>query len=363
LKICKLEIQPQVAILFSMQVGLPKKRISRHNTSAHTGAVFQQKRNTQKVLNRSPKKKEAPLQHKRYSYFVRIFLSGLLFLSVIGVILVGYRMWQKSLQLQYSYTALLIPSDSASTSYVVSLRGRDQSVHIIALPQTFGEDEESVNVNMREVNQLIRQRGDDTLGIRSAVSLKLGLPIDTVLFVDSPFVASSKSDLLEIFSPFNSKKLHGQLTTFDKAQIEKYLFSVDPAHVEQLSFFQRKEPNNGSELIAQYQWLNMLQKYFSDTAVRQQAPTIAVINATTQNGLARQLGDVFNAWGFTVVQLESGEPEAHEKTELIIDDRLKDSAALKRLERAMPIELKYKSDQNVLQKYRSQMVLVVGQDL
>lgn len=345
-----------------MPFRIGKKPRSSKLSSSSKQSFFHQKRNTQKLLNRNLVKVEKAGTKKQYSYFIRIILSGFLFIIVIAISLLIFSFWQNSLDLRHSYTVALVPFESQQSPYIVSLRGSEKTVRVIALPRTFTDFDEPVNENMRFIDQLLSNEPQNSNKIRSAFSLKLGIPVDTVMYLHAPIQVSTKSELLEVFSPFKAKQLHTELSAIDLLMIEKYLFVVDPAHVEQSEFFQGKEPNIGSELIQMTQLLNLIQKFFPDTAVRQTSPTIAVINTTTQNGVAKQLGDFFNAWGFSVVQLDSAEEETHQETELIIDEKLIDSPAMRRLRLSFQNELKYKSDQNILNKYRSQMVLFVGQD-
>lgn len=299
------------------------RRAVRSSSSRKTPVFSSSRIRSQKILNKPQTKKSAKSKNSIFSYFLRILLSGVLIAGVVGIVLFLRKNLTHSIDLNTSYTILLQePGGENAQSTVVSLRGSEKSVEFV-----------SVNTYFESV-------------------LYTYFPIDARVRIEDIVGGVNKRKLAAIFAPWN-QSTQSNLTFFDRLKIWHYLLSVDSSHVEEQEI--STDPKDTSKL------LSTIQKYFSDTSLRQLAPTIAIVNTTGQNGVAKQLADILNAWGFTVIQIDSNNQQVYEQSVLITEERLRFSSGAKRLELALP-KLNINQDDQVLRFYRTEFVLFVGND-
>lgn len=290
-----------------------------HKTSSRNLSRPILKKNRQKLLI-SPKKNRTSKQSKNYiSPFLRVFISGLLILGGIAILFFLKKNLTHSIDLNDSYTlAIQEPSDEGQQVTVLSLRGSDKSANF--------------SVISARQSELIRY-----------------FPIDAEVHVKRELNLGDKSSFAALFAPWN-REPETKLSLFSRIKIWQYLLTIDSAH------FQEQKFSDDSDRL-----LLTVQKYFADTELRQLAPTIAVVNTTQQNGLAKRQADIFNAWGFTVIQVDSNNQQTLERTKLIVDSELIKTHSAQRLQLAFP-DLEMTQDEQQLRFYRTQFVLFIGND-
>ncbi|MEO8581843.1 MAG: LytR C-terminal domain-containing protein [Patescibacteria group bacterium] len=302
---------------------LHRSRVTAHplssNRSRKTVRVAPKKR-TQKILKNSRSRTRQKHSEINVSYLFRLFLSGLAVMMVMLVVVFLKGIMTNSLDTHHSFTFVIRNEEMTDPQIaIVSLRGDDNSVSYSLV------DESNGNVVQY-------------------------FPIDAVIELDYPIALRDKASLLTILAPWNSEA-HSELSFYTRLKIWRYVMSADSAHVQEHSV-STDDPT---------QLLSTVQKYYSDTLLRQLAPTIALINTTAENGLAKQVGDILSAWGFTVIQVDSTNQNPRDVSQLFVDPTFQQSLAVTRLQLTIP-HLSVSQDDALIRSYRSQLVLFLGTD-
>lgn len=309
---------------------LARTRFAAHSQNRQSSRIAKKslfsssKNRQQKVLKKGKSKSSSNNSNNAVSYFLRIFVSGIFLLGVFFIVSFFVRSYSQSIDLTQSYTLMITQQKTddseESRTIIVSLRGSEKSVNYLLVSE-------------------------------SQANLSAYFPIDQKLNTSESLQQFDKQELLAVIAPWN-KTTQTHLSFVDRYKIWQYVFAADSAHMQKLTL------SNDPTVL-----LSIIQKYFSDTHLRQLAPTIAIVNTTGQNGVAKQLADILNAWGFTVIQIDSSDQERYEKSLLISEptDQQGSAVAVSRLKLALP-ELSTAQDEQVLRQYRTEFVLFVGQD-
>lgn len=343
---------------------------TQNRKKASNTRIFKQKGNQQKVLNLVKKETSRTAVAKRDSHILRIIVSGVAFFTIIGGSYLLLSKLSHIRDLSNSFTMAFVSTEHEQRSLtLVSLRGNDKSIQLMDIPlnpvdsdQSAVESEDELVLSIRQLSTQLVVTSSQSEQLTPLIGLQLGIPIDESILIPSGQKIQNKGDLLNLFDPLHKTKLQSSLSYMDRAQIWKYILQTDASHIESHSIVDGTAESNSS-FISHSSLLTIVQKYYSDSVIRKTSPTIALVNTTSQKGLAKQIGDVLNSWGFTVIQVGSEQVENQHSSALVIDPQLVPSHSLYRLQRLVPGTLSYKSDQNILQKYRSQIVLFIGDDL
>ena len=81
------------------------------------------------------------------------------------------------------------------------------------------------------------------------------------------------------------------------------------------------------------------------------------------NGLAKQIGEILSNWGYSVINLSSAQNDSKDRTLILLSAEEDQAASSNRLHRAFSFA-EFKNDKpELLESYRSKIVIFVGNDL
>lgn len=238
-------------------------------------------------------------------------------LCIVCTIVIILQSYWQSIDLSESRTFLIESPDTGAPLVVVSLRGSERAVNFSVLEHK---------------------------------SQQYFFPIEKKIETRNVFETNNpRSSLLADFKPWGHRTT-GSLSIVDRFKLWWYVFSLDAAAFA--------KHNVRSDTAAQ---LTTIQKYFADTTLRSNAPTIAVINTTDRNGAASQVGDRLGAWGMRVIQVDSDQERDVGVTQLVVGDALESSRTVELLSVVLP-NIQLISDETQTQRYRAMFVLFIGDE-
>lgn len=330
---------------------LPRVRHN-HPISPSNISIFSTKtaknNRVKKVLKKENLEKDGK---SKVSYFIRIIKSGFWIIPLVLCYVVYRQFLLAQIDIDSSYTRVFVSQyESHIKGMIVSLRGKEKGISVTLiepeqLVQSFPEQ------SVIPATEVLRQQS------LSAIALQLGIPVDEIVSVDSAdALKPTKNQILVLSDPFSKLS---NISFVDKLKIWWYVFQLDPS----LITFKELGNSNGDEAfsVSDESQLNLVKAYFADTFVRAQSPTIAIVNTTEQNGLGKRVADVLDSWGFQVIRIDSSSSQLPQST--VVSSGPTSTRMIARISQLFGTPIEHTSDQNVLEQYRSQIVLFVGNDI
>lgn len=106
------------------------------------------------------------------------------------------------------------------------------------------------------------------------------------------------------------------------------------------------------------------QEYVSDPLVRQQQWSVAVVNTTEISGFASRIGEVLSDTGFQVINTSSADQIDLTQAKILISDQLlEDDQSIRYIQALFVDELPVIVDRDMTRRYRSDIVIILGEDL
>lgn len=158
------------------------------------------------------------------------------------------------------------------------------------------------------------------------------------------------------------KNAKGNLSLVDRWKISRHL-----SKSKQKIFFDQKnsqlfENQDGKLTVNASQMNQNFTMLLSDTRLQKQNITVAVVNTTQFSGIASMIGNILSSTGYRVINVSS-ENTAINKSALYVSSELVENPdGFTAISNIFPEEISIQEDQGIVDQYRSDLVLFIGQD-
>ena len=120
-----------------------------------------------------------------------------------------------------------------------------------------------------------------------------------------------------------------------------------------------KLPDESIVLETEFTQLDsLIQRFFSDRQIREEALKIEILNATEQPGLANQLARLINNIGGGVISINNAESASWRTKVKITNEEWKDFYTVKKLEKILGIE----AEVGEMENSRADLLIILGTD-
>lgn len=288
-----------------------------------------------------------------------------LFLVVVFLFLTQQTDWDKKNHL----TLLLIDRSHADSLqyplHLLTISENDQDVAVLSLPPTlqmralrqYGEFSSDSLYSLYQQEQLSDRYVAGTL------TYNLGVVVDQSMFVDQPITSAQELQHVFFSSLFHLNR--GEMRWGDRLHIWTLL-----ARYGQVTDIASKydiflSDGSSKTRLRPDAMDTVVNRYFRRPQFTKSNWTIAVINLTEESGVATFWGKRMKQAGFQLITVDSLPSEdATRKSIIYLSQKAFDDAmVVKTLQSLFPVELEFQVNQQITQRFRSDVVVYLLEDL
>jgi hypothetical protein len=278
-----------------------------------------------------------------------LFLVALVFISAFNFFM------PRVFRLENARNLLLITSSTATTPRIllVTFDPDTKSTEVAAIDpelpvkNVLGGYRE---YPLRSIAPLFALEQKDNQALLAAYHFALGEVIDEIYFVDELPAVENRGQLSGVFRHLINNYWQAEHQWPEKL-LEAYFFVRETQNVD------FEVVTVTSENLTTFH--NRTAKLGGSTAV---CPLV-LVNATAQNGLAAKVAGVLEKDGLRVTRRMSGDAPQANNTIYYDPDNLECQAVLARLKQFFPSEPELVENKEILQNYRANLVVVLGDEL
>lgn len=305
--------------------------------------AMRKKNKQRKATLRVPKKRSTKRTGSRIVQFFRLLFF--VFLAILFLVLAGYYFVIPSIIGRTFFEKnIVIVSDKLDVSskhiyfaHISNVAGENDiysldAQQVVTVPNGYGE------YPLQSVYQLLLIDKKDSQFIRSVFSHILGVPIDEVVPISAVLDDVRESEFPRLF-------LTKEFRNWDMHYFTKHISLIDVGKIDDLVKYSHDFTTVKGDVF--------------------QHCSVAIVNATGQNGVARQIGDIIEKTGALVVRVDDTKV-LQEKTHIYFSENQVDCGQLAHSISGVfskEPELASLDKLENAQQYRAQVVVIVGNNL
>ena len=305
------------------------------------------------------------------SKFLTILITSLVGVAVLLVVTFFLLMNQTSWDKQGRLTVLLIDQTSQEQLkyplHILSIDGANREVSMLSLPpqlwlramRKYGEFPSDSLFALYQQEQLPYQYVEGTL------AYNLGIIVDHRLLT---LAIDDDRDLQKVFWRSLFRLNSGSLRWGDRFAIWRMLIEMRD---DQFTNISKSYPSlytlnpSGFAKLNQGLMDTVVAKFFSRPHFVKQSWDIAVINLTQESGVATFWGKRLRQAGFQLINVDSVFSEDEQKSSTIYLSKraANDPEVVQTLKSLFPVDLEFASDDSIIQRYRSDVVVFIAANI
>lgn len=246
---------------------------------------------------------------------------------------------------------------------LLSVDGRRKQAIVLPLPSDLKIDLLAGRGQASVYELIAMMKEQEFTHVQAIIGYHFGFVADGWLVIDD---AQPMTDLASLKARLSMEKMssaESSLMLSDRLKIWKFVSQLRTAHVRFVPDHRVTTLSDDGRVVSTSGVNEHFASFLSNLTIQKQNINLGVVNTTQLNGIATRVGTVFSQIGFRIVNISSKYNEPISQTILYVSPAIKDPDIVESLQEFFPFPIVIETSEKVTQEYRSDIVLMLGEDM